>query len=196
LNTKIYFPYIFLLFFAFLNPISLTGTITFSSEAVDANTYQLTLDITVTPPDFFYKDYIDFSVDHPAVSLSEWQTSIEPISQYDPSFKETKHIYNKNFSIELTAKTSQSDISDANLYFTYYQQSKKKIKQKLFSLNLVDNKSEQPIINHDKQQTDSTTVASHNITAIIVNSYYLLMTQYNLPMIEVLLQFCYVKPLL
>jgi len=165
LYTRTFSSLSFLLFFVFLSGINLSalGTIIFSSKSLDNNTHQFTLDVTVAPPDFFYKDYIDFSVDHPAVSLSEWHTSIDPVPHYDPSFKETKYIYNKNFSIKLTAKTSQLNLQDVNLYFTYFQQSKKKIKQKLFSLNLVNNRlaGEHPS-NNNEQQANSATALPYN----------------------------------
>jgi len=169
-RTRIIFSTLLsILFFAFISCINLSilGSITFSSKSLHKNRHQLTLEVNLSPHDFVYKDYIDFSVDHPAISLSEWDTSIDSVPYYDQSFKETKHIYNKNFSIKLTATTSQSDIHDANLYFTYYQHSKKKISQKLFSLNLTNDTStkEQPISN-SKQMENSTAILAHDTPAL------------------------------
>lgn len=151
------------IFFSFIN-LNILGTINFSTKQLSKNTHEITLDIAVSSPDFFYKDYIDFSVDHPAIALSNWQTSIKPIAQYDPSFKETKQIYNKNFSIKLTATTSQTNITDANLYFTYYQQSKKKIKQKLFTLDFITKKPSQEQADATTQSTGSLPAIPHNNT--------------------------------
>jgi len=178
------------LFFAFINCMSpsILASITFSSKSLHKNTHQLKLEVHLAPHDFIYKDYIDFSVDHPAISLSEWHSSIDPIPYYDQSFKETKLIYNKNFSIKLTATTSQSNVHDANLYFTYYQQSKRKISQKLFSLNLTSDASteEQPIGNN-KQTKNSVKNLAHNtpelqhaswsdyVTALVSNTDSLLL---------------------
>jgi len=190
-HTRITFSTLLsILLFAFISCINLSilGSITFSSKSLHKDRHQLTLKVDLAPHDFFYKDYIDFSVDHPAISLSEWHTSIDPVPHYDQSFKETKHIYNKNFSIKLTATTSQPDIHDANLYFTYYQHSKKKISQKLFSLNLInDTPTEKQPIGNSKQMENSAVTSAHNtptlqntswsdyVTALVSNTNSLLL---------------------
>ena len=88
----------------FLTLPVLGNNITFSSSAINKTTHQLTVNITLPRGDFIYKDYLDFSVDHPDVTLSDWHASMNSVPYYDPTFRETKQIFNKNFKVTLTAK--------------------------------------------------------------------------------------------
>ncbi len=107
-----------------------------TSNHIDENTLGIILNIELPPGDFIYKEYIDFSVDHPDIQLSDWHSDSNPVSHYDPSFKETKKIYDKNFAITLNV-TKQSSIKaqDAYLHFTHYSHTQKKFIEELFPLS-------------------------------------------------------------
>lgn len=108
----------------------------FTSTFIDDHTLQIAVTIELSPNDFVYKDYISFSVDHPDITLSSWQVSQEPTSFFDPLFKETKKIFNKTTTFTVQARANQA-ISNAHLYFNYYQHSNKNIDQTVYPLTFT-----------------------------------------------------------
>lgn len=168
------------LIFLLLISFETGANISFSSTRLDNQQLRLTFDFILPRGDFVYQDYLDISVDHPDVSLSEWSTSINSSPYYDPSFKETKQIFNKNFTLTITAKAQGANIENAQTYLTYYQRSHKKITQKIYPLSFYEKTIQQKTNNIDppqeqitssvskKQETDSTTTSwtSYISTAI------------------------------
>lgn len=122
------------LFLILISTAHLAAHVTFSAHKISPNKQKIDCSITLKPKDFIYKDNINFSVDHPDIKLSDWHVSTDAVAYYDPTFKNTKKIFNKNFTITLHATRIGTEVNDAHLYFTYYQHSQKKITQKLFPL--------------------------------------------------------------
>lgn len=120
--------------------------ITFSSSPLDDKTSQLTFSFKIPRGDFIYKDYINFSIDTPNVTLSDWEASINSISYYDPSFKETKQVFNKDVTLTINATQTNTTLINANIYLSYYQHSHKKIVQKLFPITFKQKETIAPLV--------------------------------------------------
>ncbi len=101
-------------------------------------TQHISLTFCLEKKDFIYKDFIKFSIAHPDMLLSEWKTNKEPISYYDPLFKNAKHVFTGKVIFSLTATAKQYVEQPAYLYCTYYQKSEKKIKHYELSLKFAD----------------------------------------------------------
>jgi len=108
----------------------------------DENTYTITITFPLQSGDFIYHDFFTFSSSHPAITISHWKTNYAPITYYDPLFKDTKRIYNKTVSIFLDITIDVNNYSTPSfLLCSYFQRSKKKIKQlsiPLPPLNIVE----------------------------------------------------------
>lgn len=120
-------------------PLSLTS---FQKQSND--TYHATFDVDIPQGDALYADYLQFSVDNPHVTISNWQSSIEPVQKYDHSFKSTKTVYNRPFQIQMDAKIDDPTITQANLHVGYYQQSEQKNNHALFTLPLAAPQESEP----------------------------------------------------
>lgn len=116
-----------------------TPQVTITTKYVNENTQEISITFALPKKDFLYKDYIQFSVADPHVTLSNWHTNNIPLLHYDPSFKSTKHIFIDNITINITAKAMEQYNEKTYLYFTYYQKSEKKMKQIEHPLSFIHN---------------------------------------------------------
>ena len=150
-------------------------SITLSSfEKENPTTFQATFAIAVPPGDAFYADYFSFSVDHPDITLSEWHPSIEPISKYDVSFKGTKKIFVKPFTIALQTHTDNPALTTANLHVGYYQQSQKQNKHAIFPIQLnPPNEQNEEIVIEESFSAAPHQSEDEHITAPSFSSNYL-----------------------
>lgn len=85
-------------------------------QPIDSQTYQLTLKIPIAQGDALYADSIFFSVDHPDVTLSQWNANSTPKSKYDTDFKQTKKIYNQPVTLSLQAQVADPILPHATLH--------------------------------------------------------------------------------
>ncbi len=129
-----------------LTYVKVYTNITFSYSPLDDKTYQLTFSFKIPRGDFVYKDYIDLSIDAPNVTLSDWEASTNSISYYDPSFKETKQIFNKDVTLTINSTLINVTLVNANIHLSYYQHSHKKIVQKLFPVTFKQKETISPFI--------------------------------------------------
>jgi len=106
----------------------------FNQQQIDAHTQSLSFIFEIPEGDFIYKDYLDFTVDSPNITLSEWHSNRSPIEYYDSTFKATKKIYTKTFTITVQAKSEHLIQDQACVHATYYQHSQKKSITQLFPL--------------------------------------------------------------
>lgn len=113
--------------------------VTITTNHINHNTQDISFSFALTKKDFLYKDFIQFSVADPHVTLSDWKTHSTPLPHYDPSFKSTKYIFTNNVTITITATAEPLYNENTYLYCTYYQQSEKKIKQIEHQLSFIDN---------------------------------------------------------
>lgn len=102
-------------------------------EQLDAISNKVQIHFEIEPGDFIYKDYLDIAVDNPQILLSDVQYSLDTQPYYDPTFRETKKIFNQSFTLTLIA-TSKEAIDSAYMHVTYYQHSKKHCITELFPL--------------------------------------------------------------
>ncbi len=108
--------------------------ISYSATQKNEHTQEITIAFTVAENDFIYKDFITLSSYEPTVSISAWKANKSPIAHYDPLFKDTKLIFNENFTISTTAIAHQIHSKTVYLYCSYYRQSEKKINHILIPL--------------------------------------------------------------
>lgn len=106
----------------------------FDAADIGNNTKEITITFIVPEKDFIYKDFITCSVDEPTVTLSTWKTNKQSIEHYDPTFKETKQVFNETFSVFMTATTINTWSGEPiHLYCSYYRKADKRINHALFS---------------------------------------------------------------
>jgi hypothetical protein len=108
--------------------------ITFSTHKNSNLSQTITGTFQLNKNDFLYKDFIVFSVNHPEITLSQWESPHKSIAYYDPLFKNTKQIFNTTVTLSLTV-TAQTPIDEPiHLYCSYYQRSAKKINSIIYPL--------------------------------------------------------------
>jgi hypothetical protein len=108
-----------------------------SFETIDSsnNSKEITITFIIPEKDFIYKDFISCSINEPGIVLSPWKADTCSIEHYDPSFKETKPVFNETFSISMTASTNVECYNEPiHLYCSYYRNSDKKINHVLFPM--------------------------------------------------------------
>jgi len=107
----------------------------FNTTNIDPTTKEITITFIVPEKDFIYKDFITCSTHEPTIKLSPWKADKESVNHYDPSFKETKQVFNETFSITLTATLEQWKPDAIYLYCSYYRKTDKKISDALFTFS-------------------------------------------------------------
>lgn len=127
--------------FSFFLSVAYTG-IGFASaipEITNTPLHQNTSTITVTIPlkngDWLYKEYLDFSIDHPGITLSDWKADHFATPKYDSLFQETKKVFTHPITVTMQA-TFDSDIPcNTHLHINYYLKSEKKLIKKVVPLS-------------------------------------------------------------
>jgi len=139
---KVYlYPFFFL--FLLMTYAAHTTIIEPIISAISDQTQKIELHFKLEPNNFVYKEYIQLSVDHPHVALQEWQSDIEPIAYYDTDFRDTKKIFNKDFTITTQATYNCNEKpNDVNLRINYYSHKQGKLCEKVIPLALNDKKTE------------------------------------------------------
>ncbi len=99
----------------------------FNTTDISDTVKEIVITFIIPEKDYIYKDFITCSVNEPTVTLSPWKASIQSINYYDASFKDTKQIFNENFSLTMIATTQKYDTEPVYLYCSYYRCSEKKI---------------------------------------------------------------------
>ena len=104
-------------------------------STIDKTTQKVYIEIHLDKDDFIYKDYIDISVDNPDITISEWQSDRQTSDYFSKEFRETKKIYNTDFTITCNIQhTSVADITDSNIHLSYYLHSKKGLVEEVLSI--------------------------------------------------------------
>ena len=127
---------LFLLFISFQLSLgtSMPRLMTHAATYIDDYTQEISIAFTVAHSDLIYKDFITISTHEPNVTLSEWKTNKPSVALYDPLFKETKQVFNEDFTLTIIAQAQAAITEPAYLYCSYYRQSDKKINQTLIPL--------------------------------------------------------------
>jgi hypothetical protein len=106
----------------------------FNTTEINDTVKEIVITFIIPEKDYIYKDFITCSVNEPTVTLSPWKASIQSINYYDASFKDTKQVFNENFSLTMIATTKKYDTEPVYLYCSYYRCSEKKINHILLPL--------------------------------------------------------------
>lgn len=129
-------------------------TVNCSTTKQDDNTKNISLQFNLGKKDFVLKESIDLSVDHPGITLSEWQADIQAIERFEPTFKDTKQLFTKNFKLSLQAHSKKpfAQTDDPHLYVSFYSGAKKQTIQKLFPLK--KEKKIEPILTEQMDEVE------------------------------------------
>jgi len=156
--------------FLFLLPVFCFNTlakVACSTTRQNDVTQNIFLRIELKPNDFVLKESIDISVDHPDITLSEWKVNVEPVSQYEPTLKDTKELFTKNFTISLcaTSKKPFAQTKKPHLYLSYYSGAKKRTVQEIFPLK--KEKKTEPVLTDQLEKIEKiqTTLEKQTKTA-------------------------------
>src|SRR5579872_5242421 len=104
---------------------SIPPHVTITTKHITELTQEVCVLFSLTKKDFIYKDFISFSVAHPAVHISPWKTNSSSLLYYDPFFKNNKNIFKKNVCIIFTISAESPINESVPFYCTYYQRSEK-----------------------------------------------------------------------
>ena len=145
--------------------------------------HHLTIFIPLPAGEALYADSLSFSVDHPAITLSEWQSSVEPISKYDTHFKQTKKLFTEPFSITIPLIRKDIDCMQARLHMIALSHPGQKHTHHAFPLQFasassdtpppvsISDNTEQPvIINSEKINSASKVRFSARIVSLFTNT--------------------------
>lgn len=162
-----FFYSLFLLFFTTVNT-----TVSIEQTSINPTTNTLSIHFDVPQGDFLYKEYLNFSVDNPNVTLSKWQADKESVERYSPTFKETKQVFDQSVALTLhVEKTDDKTIDNAHVHMSYYQACDKKINEKIipitFNTNTVsfDDKAINTTADTTTQVTKKNSSRSHVTTS-------------------------------
>ena len=94
-------------------------------KQVDETTKKINLTLKLKDGDFIYKDHLNVESDHPDIEISEWKINIQPTNHFSKEFRETKKVYNQDFTINIVAITKpHANTKNARLHISYYLKSK------------------------------------------------------------------------
>lgn len=109
-------------------------TMTMTTEVVDSQTVQITVQAAIAPEDVIYKDFVTFSVDAPYITLSVWESSVPAVEQYDPISQTTKKVFKTPVTFTMAAHyEKESDCPQAHVHMSY-QNSAQQFVDKMFFL--------------------------------------------------------------
>lgn len=130
---------IFLLFFCFSICLGKSDhhLIACNAKDIDSTTKEITISFVVPEKDFIYKDFITCSIHDPSVILSDWKANIPSTSYYDPGFNDTKHIFNEDFSISMTATKKDRCNDPVYIYCSYYRKMDNKLNDTFFTFSFA-----------------------------------------------------------
>lgn len=72
-----------------------------------------------------YADSIQLSTNNPSISLSQYKTSVDPVVQYDTTFKENRRVFQQPITLSCIATTTTQPINNAYLRLVYYTSASK-----------------------------------------------------------------------
>ncbi len=95
-----------------------------------------TVTFTMKPGDYLYSDYLNISVDHPDITAT-WQPTTEPITHFDPVFKENKKIFKDSVDVTVHLMHKRIGIEYAHLHCTYYQSTQGTLANDVIKLTFI-----------------------------------------------------------
>ena len=114
---------------------ALYSKVSVATHVVDPHRLAIEVTFELQPEEVLYKDFIDFSVNSPDVTLTDWHANQEPVTQYDITFKDTKTFFVGSVVCTLQAVNTQADYNTpVALSVIYYTSSTKGYVQELFPL--------------------------------------------------------------
>jgi len=123
---------------------------------------QVQVTFPVDEGDCLYHDYVSFSSDHPAITLSPARSSVAPREQYDTGFNNTKLAYYEPVNFSFHAESDNAPTQDAHLHVSYYYKNGHKIEQASFPIAMNN-----PPANASAEQpaAEEATMHSHKTNA-------------------------------
>lgn len=117
---------------------SLQANTDLTSEYINDTTQNIMLHINLSSKDFILKESIDISIDHPDIKLSHWKADKKAVERYEATFKDTKKVFEGDFSLSLQATSNKpyAEIQNARLYISYYLGSQKRTVQEVLPLKI------------------------------------------------------------
>jgi thiol:disulfide interchange protein DsbD len=127
---------------------------------IDEHSSDVQVNFNVDAGDCLYHDYLSFSTDHPAITLSPARASSTPREQYDTGFNNTKLAYYEPVTFSFRAETENAQTPDAHLHVSYYQKNTHKIEHASFPI--VMNNPPASIV--EQLAAEESTMHSHKTT--------------------------------
>ncbi len=96
-----------------------------SIKHIDNTNNSIEITIPIEQGAHIYADSIQLSTNNPSISLSQYKTSVDPIVQYDTTFKENRKVFQQPIILSCTATATTPNINNAYLRLVYYTSSSK-----------------------------------------------------------------------
>lgn len=150
----------------------------FNTTDISNTAKEIVITFIVPEKDYIYKDFITCSVNEPTVTLSPWKASMQSVNYYDASFKDTKQVFNENFSLTMIVTTQKYDTEPVYLYCSYYRCSEKKINHIILPLFFSE-----PVC-HDENIDDDIPLPKDVVHQKAIHSYKLSVEDYFVSLID------------
>ncbi len=113
----------------------LFGQWTVVTQKLPDNSYQVHLERALAPDEVVYHEYMQCSANHPQVGMVKWNCSEQPISHYDPTFKETKKGYRSRVGVTANLRApNKKTLRQSEITVAYYSNKHGKIVQEVIKL--------------------------------------------------------------
>lgn len=128
--------------------------------SVDKSNLDIAITIPVEQDQYLYADLIQLSVNNPHVHLSAWQSSVEPIIQYDSIFKENRKIITKSPVLTFKVTKDEQAQGTMDLRLIYYTNKSKTAVEQVWPLSFgsqapeVNQAAACPITEHLKAEEE------------------------------------------
>jgi thiol:disulfide interchange protein DsbD len=140
-KKDIFFGFIFTLL---LHVGILSAQSTLKPLHVDDTVATFEVTIPLKEGEGIYKDYINFSIDNPAITLTAWKCASNPITEYDTAFKSDKTMYKNSVTLTVQATKNEpwTDADCSNVHVSYYKTSNKSMTEDIHPLQPIQKKPE------------------------------------------------------
>ena len=130
-KTTLYSYFFILCTFITLRPVQV------SMQPIEKNSMQqeLTLAFDLQPNENIIKQTLKISLDSPAATLSQPVYSAPAHKQYLNDFKDSKEVFNRNFTATVTAQKQSNDFNFGNIHISFLATPTNKFEEKIFPLD-------------------------------------------------------------
>jgi len=134
-------------------------------EQLNATTQRITVPLPLSETEHIYKESLRVAADHPAVTITQWDSSTPAIRKYDPASGTPREMYESPVSVQFTAEAHKDSIVDAHAHISYQRQSDGTFQSKMVPLSFAADTPAAPAQTTSASTPDINTSTSSSQTA-------------------------------